>query len=102
MNIQYLLIVLAGEVAGLQQKRMADYFNASGPEVLREVTSTQGHWQTMTAVYKAIKDYENKANRSTRVEVWWTLDKKGKSRFKQKNQELLLLLSWPDRKKDHT
>src|SRR5213080_4819482 len=65
MNIQYLLIVLAGAVAGLQQKRMADYFNASGPEVLREVTSTQGRWQTMTAAYKVIKDYENKANGST-------------------------------------
>ena len=65
MNIQYLLIVLAGEVAGLQQKRMADYFNASGPEVLREVTSTQGCWQGMCAAYKVIKDYENKVNGST-------------------------------------
>ena len=98
MNIQYLLIVLAGEVAGLQQKRMADYFNASGPEVLREVTSTQGRWQAMTAAYKVIKDYENKANGSTGGESWWTLDKKDKSRFKQKNQVLLLLFSWPDRK----
>ena len=98
MNIQYLLIVLAGEVAGLQQKRMADYFNASGPEVLREVTSTQGRWQAMCAVYKVIKDYENKANGSTGGESWWTLDKKDKSRFKQKNQVLLLLFSWPDRK----
>src|SRR5204863_6881005 len=96
MNIQYLLIVLAGEVAGLQQKRMADYFNASGPEVLREVTSTQGRWQTMTATYKVIKDYENKANGSTGGESWWTLDKKDKSCFKQKNQVLLLLFSWPN------
>ena len=65
MNIQYLLIVLAGEVASLQQKRMADYFNASGPEVLREFTLTQGCWQAMCTTYKVIKDYENKANGST-------------------------------------
>src|SRR5204862_8012024 len=89
---------ITGVVGGLQQRRMADYFDASGPEVLREVTSTQGSWQTMTAAYKVIKDYENKANRSTGGESWWSLDKKDKSRFKQKNQVLLLLFSWPDRK----
>ena len=74
--------MLAGEVAGLQQKRMADYFNASGPEVLREFTSTQGRWQAMCATYKVIKDYENKVNGATGRESWWTLDKKNKSHFK--------------------
>src|SRR5205814_5987156 len=75
---------------------MADYFNSSSAEKLREITSTQGRWQAMTAVYKVIKDYENKANESISGESWWTLDKKDKSRFKQKNQVLLLLFSWPD------
>ena len=50
----------------------------------------------MTATYKVIKDYENKANGSTGGESWWTLDKKDKSCFKQKNQVLLLLFSWPN------
>src|SRR5205814_4932502 len=52
----------------------------------------------MTPAYKVIKDYENKVNRSTGGESWWMLDKKDKSHFKQKNQVLLLLFSWPDRK----